>query len=430
MRFICVPAIHTHTHTHTHVQGKTASNDEAFNSTLILLTNVLKAVSQRTQPTLNEVKSLVHMQPSQLTELRVHLEAWKYTVRNAALPDPLRDVIRHYVARTENLAVAPSAVMVQQLRELEQLVLARTERPLDAYALGARFDCKMEHEAQAYRFPASQLQRMQKVTAITQLAARKHELASHIALERDAGREVADNLLNELDELQLHEYTDALRMQVYNSYPVRYYNSSSYRSQQLVSRDQRRRQKNRARQARNESEVLRKRRKAFLSCIMENQRQMVKRVNKKKKQLRKIANEAVRELQELSRATAYVEKDLVAERMRALKRNDIDEYRRLVKDAKNQRIEYLWKQTEEYMSQMNKDIAAHQSDTKPGDASAPEKKGVKEKETEEKAQLGTHACVSVYACVRGWFVMTCVCVCVFQLIRRDGIAGLSSRADH
>ena len=172
-------------------------------------------------------------------------------------------------------------------------------------------------------------------------------------------REVRLNLLLEKKGLELVELQRRVRLSVLASMPADLM-QSGFRTKKEIELERRKRSRAQKSMRAREDKEARKARKLFLSAVLNHSRDFSSWHREKRRLSKRAGDSVLKEMEEIERKRAMENKMAEKERLAALRENNEEEYIRLLKKAKNERLLSLIAQTDQYMMDIGAHIQAEQ----------------------------------------------------------------------
>ena len=200
-------------------------------------------------------------------------------------------------------------------------------------------------------------------------ALERKDLSVAASLQSARRREARVAVLLEKKQLELVELQRRVRLQVLASMPAEKM-ASGYRSRKEIELEHRKRERAKKSLRAREDKETRKARKVFLSAVLSHSRDFSTWHREKRRLMKRAGDGVVKEMEEMERKRAMENKMAEKERLAALRENNEEEYIRLLKKAKNERLLTLIRQTDQYMQTIGAHIKEEQRKAQGGIGSA------------------------------------------------------------
>ena len=247
-----------------------------------------------------------------------------------------KELVRDIAGRMADPCTALVDVLSQKLQfpPLPPAWLAEERHKLIARQMAARVQQLNE-----------QLERKDLTTAAVSQSSRKRELRLQLLLEKR--------------QLELVELQRKVRLNVLASMPADKV-QSGWRSKKDIDLEHKKRDRARKILRTREEKEGRKARKQYLTAVLNHSRDFTSWHREKRRVAKRNGDSVLKQLEEIEKLKQQETKAAERERLAALKENNEEEYIRLLKKAKNERLLTLIRQTDQYMHTIGAHIRSEQ----------------------------------------------------------------------
>ena len=288
---------------------------------------------------------------AQYQQLLVHIRALSYTVNGQKMPDNVEQAVKGF-AYDKDKGQPPSAwTSNHKQKELVREITGRMSDPCTALV------DVLSQKLQFPALPAAWLAEERHKLVTRQMAARvqqlneqleRKDLSAAATSQSVRKRELRIQLLLEKRQLELVELQRKVRLNVLASMPADKL-QSGWRSKKDIDLEHKKRDRvKKVLRAREEKEG-RKARKQYLTVVLNHSRDFSSWHREKRRVAKRNGDSVLKELEEIEKKKQAESKASEKERLAALKENNEEEYIRLLKKAKNERLLTLIRQTDQYM---------------------------------------------------------------------------------
>ena len=300
--------------------------------------------------------------PAQYQQLLVHIRALSYAVNDVGIPENVEQAVKGFSYDKEKGQQASAWTTNHKQRDLVREITARMPDPCTAL---------VEALAQKYKFaslPPAWLAEERHKLVTQQMALRAQQLNEQLerkdlsaaAVSQSARkRELRVQLLLEKRQLELVELQRKVRLSVLASMPADKV-ASGWRSKKDIDVEHKKRDRARKILRTREEKESRKSRKVYLTAVLNHGRDFTSWHREKRRAAKRNGDSVLKELEEMERKRQAESKVAEKERLAALKENNEEEYIRLLKKAKNERLLTLIRQTDQYMHTIGAHIKSEQ----------------------------------------------------------------------
>ena len=302
---------------------------------------------------------------AQWQQLLVQIRVLHCAVAGQPIPDALKRAVNCFSYRPELGETAGSWLLQPKQRELVAAAIARVADPCTAMV--EVLSSKLSFPALPAAFLAEERHRL----VSRQMQQRLRLL--NAALERGGGgghaagasgwagqRERQLSLLLEKRQLELVELQRRVRLSVQACMPAERMAAGLHRSRKDIEVEHRKRERLRRQLRAREDKEQRRQRKSFLSSVLSHSRDFSLWHRERRRLCKRNGEGVVKEQEELERRRQQDSRLQERERLAALRENNEEEYIRLLKKAKNERLLSLIRQTELYMQDIGQHIRQEQ----------------------------------------------------------------------
>jgi hypothetical protein len=206
------------------------------------------------------------------------------------------------------------------------------------------------------------------------ISLRKSQLAQMKQNSANLAPNLAIKLEKERISLELIALQRKVRAAVFNSMPLELLDAGLFRNKKDIERENRAKEKQQKATRMKEDREMKKQRGFYLKTILNHARDFTNWHRERRRNQKKIADSLLKQQEEKQKALQNNDKQAERERLTALKENNEEEYIRLLKQAKNERLLQLIRQTDQYMAHIGAQLQEEQRKS--------------QQEQEEKGELG------------------------------------------
>ena len=299
---------------------------------------------------------------AQYQQLLVHIRALSFAVNGQAIPENVEQAVRGFSYDKEKGQLPNAWTSSHKQKELVRDVTARMADPCTALVdvLSQRLQFPPLPPAwlaeERHKLVARQM--ASRVQQLNEQLERK-DLSATAVSQSPRKRELRIQLLLEKRQLELVELQRKVRLNVLASMPADKI-AAGWRTKKDIDLEHKKRDRvKKVLRAREEKEG-RKARKQYLTAVLNHSRDFSSWHREKRRVAKRNGDSVLKELEEIEKKKQMESKVQEKERLAALKENNEEEYIRLLKKAKNERLLTLIRQTDQYMHTIGAHIKQEQ----------------------------------------------------------------------
>jgi len=353
------------------------SNNDEFKSLLTLLLYAVKTQQlkkSQIQKIQNDLTNLQQMESNiksksifsnaQRKQLHIQLKCYQYTSHNQKIPPELVQCSKGFAYspakgdRPDQWTSNPPQVQrVNHLLAADSYATAvrRYNEKHPSHPLPSVDPALLLAETELSRMSLRPLSAQQVITeqnaiAERQIAARIAACEAQIAKYESTGQTFPNYIIREKQTLNLLSLQRRVRASVLKAIPPEVISSGTFRSKREIERENLKRNRQQQKETAAFEREQKRIRREFCQSVSSHANEFLRVHRNNRSQAKKIAEQIIKERAEVMLSKQAQEAKAERDRIMALKANDEEAYFRLLKDAKNERLKKLIKETDRYMN--------------------------------------------------------------------------------
>ena len=300
--------------------------------------------------------------PAQYQQLLVHIRALSYAVNGHKIPENVEQTVKGFTYDKEKGQQPNAWTANHKQKDMVREITGRMADPCTSLV------DVLSQKLQFPPLPPAWLAEERHKLVARQMAARVQQLNEQLerkdlsttAVSQSARkRELRIQLLLEKKQLELVELQRKVRLNVLASMPADKL-QAGWRSKKDIDLEHKKRDRARKILRTREEKEGRKARKQYLTAVLNHSRDFSSWHREKRRVAKRNGDSVLKELEEIEKKKLNENKIAEKERLAALKENNEEEYIRLLKKAKNERLLTLIRQTDQYMHTIGAHIRQEQ----------------------------------------------------------------------